>query len=51
MAPPTRAQIESAWAAGIKLVDQIFRFGSKNATNFVSLLQTLQPLLFEDWSN
>jgi len=51
MAPPTRAQIESAWAAGIKLVDQIFRFGSKNATNFVSLLQTLQPLLFGDWSN
>lgn len=51
MGLPTRTQIESAWGAAIKLIDQTYRYGSKNATNFVTLLQTLQPLLFGDFSS
>lgn len=50
MGLPTRAQVESGWSNAIKLIDQTWLYGSKNATNFVALLQTLQPLLFGDYS-
>lgn len=51
MTLPTRAQIDTAFAKAIKLIDQTYRYGSKNATNFVSLIQDLQSPLFGDYSS
>lgn len=42
MAEPTKAEIFVQWANAIKLLDETYRYGSVNATNFIGLLDTLQ---------
>jgi len=41
-AAPTRSEIETSWKAAINLFHQTYKYGSKNATNFLALLDTLQ---------
>lgn len=41
-ATPTRAQVETQFRAAINVFDQLYRFGSVNATNFLNLLDTLE---------
>ncbi len=41
-AAPSRSEIETSWRAAINLFHQTYKYGSKNATNFLDLLDTLQ---------
>ena len=57
MANPTRAVIETEWANALEIIDQVRRFGADkntsypavNATNLLTLLNTLQTSYQGDW--
>jgi hypothetical protein len=44
-AAPTRSEIETAWKNAINLLDQTYRYGGKNPTNFLGLLDTMEQSL------
>ena len=49
MADPSRATIQTEWSNAIKLLDQTYKYGSQNATNLLSLLDTLTLSYAGDW--
>lgn len=55
MANPSRSTIQTEWANLLKIIDEVRRFGNAggypagNATNFVTLQNTLETALAGDW--
>jgi hypothetical protein len=49
VADPSRATIQTEWANAIKVLDETYKYGSKNATNLLGLLDTLTLSYAGDW--
>lgn len=51
MADPSRATVQSEWAAAIKVLERTRQFGNVNATNLLALINSLETIYAGDFVN
>lgn len=49
MADPSRSTIQNEWLNAVNILEQTYLYGSKNATNLLALMNTLQLSYAGDW--